>query len=85
MLYLHDDGQIYSGKMGFAPGNAIFFINFERFGINTTAIVTFIHEFEILTDCYFIEFIRIAGVCRTFCVCIFFFVRYAGDATAGYD
>lgn len=71
--------------MGFAPGNAIFFINFERFGINTTAIVTFIHEFEILTDCYFIEFIRIAGVCRSLCVCCSIFLCHAGDAAAGHD
>ena len=62
-----------SGKLQFASGNAIFFVNFERFGLNTSTIVTFTQGFEIFTGYHFINFYRCTGLFRSISICIFKF------------
>lgn len=70
-----------SGKLQFASGNAIFFINFERFGLNTSTIVTFTQEFEIFTSYYFIDFNCCTSLFWSISICIFkFFVAAAANA-----
>ena len=68
-----------SGKLQFASGNAIFFVNFERFGLNTSTIVTFTQEFEIFTGYHFIDFYRCTGLFWSVSICIF---KFFGAATA---
>jgi len=71
-----------SGKLQFASGNAIFFINFERFGLNTSTIVTFTQEFEIFTGYYFIEFNRCTGLFWSISICVFKFFDAAAASKA---
>lgn len=71
-----------SGKLQFASGNAIFFINFERFGLNTSTIVTFTHEFEIFTSYYITDFDRCTGLFWSISICIFKFFGAAAANTA---
>jgi hypothetical protein len=71
-----------SGNLQFASGNAIFFINFERFGLNTSTIVTFTHEFEIFTGYHFIDFDRCTGLFWSIGICIFKFFDAATASTA---
>jgi len=71
-----------SGKVQFASGNAIFFINFERFGLNTSTIVTFTQEFEISTGYYFIDFDHCTGLFWSISICVFKFFDAAAACTA---
>ncbi|TDQ12112.1 hypothetical protein ATK78_1243 [Pedobacter metabolipauper] len=57
------NAEINTIKIAFGLSNGIFFINFERFGLNINAKITFTHEIETFTVYHFFKSICIVDIC----------------------